>query len=294
MRTMPVAAQRALRDRLQPYGFDWAIDLADAGVSRPLLLLSGARFLYGFHGRDWPWLDGSFEGDTRDPRNQHERAPHSTKVLALVEHLCAGLHSAARVIRREGLSSMALARYGLGEHTPFAVLHTGARIEFSRWPGYGELAAMVLKQTCLHVVLMSEDAEIRGALPASLAATDRFHLLGHRLPFDELDTLVHFCAVFVGNDFGPKHLAALRGAPVVSLHAARINWSEWGQEQTGLIISRRVPCAGCAIYHDAEACGHDWACIRKIKPEEVLGAVLSLLPSNAAAAPLPSVPGATM
>jgi len=85
------------------------------------------------------------------------------------------------------------------------------------------------------------------------------------------------CALFVGNDSGPKHLAALRGAPVISLHMARLNWSEWGQEMSGRIISRRVPCAGCGIGLDGEDCGKQWACLHYIRPEEVFAAAQELL-----------------
>ena len=67
-------------------------------------------------------------------------------------------------------------------------------------------------------------------------------------------------------------MASLRGAPVVSIHSSRINWSEWGQEQTGVIISRKVPCAGCTIYHDPEDCGKDYACMN-IGLEDVYAAV---------------------
>ena len=276
-RIMPMEAQRALRDRLLPYRFDWAIDLAESGVSRPLLLLSGARFLYGFHDRDWPWLDGGFEGATHDPRNRLEMAPQSTKVLALIERLGAGLGGKAHVVRRGGLRREALAGFGVVQGVGYAVLHTGARIGFSRWPGYADLAALLLARTALHVVMVTDDAAQWAALPAALLESGRFRLLDRRLAFDELDALVQFCDVFVGNDSGPKHLAALRGAPVVSLHSARINWNEWGQELTGSIISRRVPCAGCAIYHDADECGKDWACIRLIRAEEVYQAVAALL-----------------
>jgi hypothetical protein len=83
--------------------------------------------------------------------------------------------------------------------------------------------------------------------------------------------------VSVGNDSDPKHLAALRGAKVVSIHSARINWNEMGQEISGTIISRKVPCAGCGIDHDADECGKDFACIVKISPEEVFDSVMTPL-----------------
>ena len=56
-----------------------------------------------------------------------------------------------------------------------------------------------------------------------------------------------------------------------------MNWNEWAQEQTGLVVSRKVPCAGCGIHRDADECGKGLACITQITPQEVFDAVLRLL-----------------
>jgi len=124
---------------------------------------------------------------------------------------------------------------------------------------------------------MTEDSSVRERLPESLTESPRFQLLDQRLTFDDFDAFISFATVVVGNDSGPKHLAALRGTNVVTLHTARINWIEWGQEEVGTIISRRGPCAGCAIFHDAEECGKDFSCIRDIRPQEVFDAVSQYL-----------------
>jgi hypothetical protein len=50
-----------------------------------------------------------------------------------------------------------------------------------------------------------------------------------------------------------------------------------GGPRSPTIISRKVPCAGCAIDHDADECGKDFACIVKISPEEVFDSVVALL-----------------
>lgn len=277
-RIMPLDAQEALRERLAPYQFDIAIDLGFAGGSRPLLLLSGAAFLYGFEGPEWPWLSAGFRGGSHDPGNGNEAAAHSAKLLALIEPLAAYLGSKAEVVRRPDLSPDLLARLGLTTSDRYAVFHMGGRAPLTRWSGFPQLATLALQKTDLKVVLITDDPQIRAALPADLAASERFTLLDQRLPFDTLDALLSFCTVFVGNDSGPKHLAALRGAPVVSIHCARTNWNEWGQEQSGLIISRRVPCAGCSISpHTPEECGKDVACIRDIGVEEVYSAVEGLI-----------------
>jgi len=277
-RLMTLDHQAALRERLKPYRFDMAIDLAQASVSRDLLRLSGAPFLYGVDGGGFGWLDGAFGLHTRDRLNHLDRVPHSRKTLALVETLAAISRDSFEVIRRPDLTRGELTRFGIEEADRYAVLHMGARVEFSRWPGFPELARLLLDQSDLKIVMMTEDPAVRPSLPPSLLASPHFQLLDERLPFDDFDRLVSFATVLVGNDSGPKHLAALRGTNVVTLHTARINWMEWGQEGIGAIMSRRVPCAGCAIFHDAEECGKDFACIRDIRPHEVLEAVRAYAP----------------
>jgi ADP-heptose:LPS heptosyltransferase len=85
--------------------------------------------------------------------------------------------------------------------------------------------------------------------------------------------LLSYATVVVGNDSGPKHLASLRGTNVVSIFGARTNWLEWGQENVGSVISRKLPCAGCMVHHDPEECGRDFICLSDIKPQEVFEAM---------------------
>ena len=179
-------------------------------------------------------------------------------------------------VRRPDLTPSALETFAV-EEGAFAVLHTGAQLKFSQWPYYEELASLILANTHLNVILMTDDQQLAGSLGPQLNDHPRFHLIEGRLPFDELDALLSYCAVFVGNDSGPKHLASLRGSPVVSIHCARNNWNEWGQENTGLIISRRVPCAGCQISTAPDECGKDFACLTNITPQEVFAAAMSLV-----------------
>jgi ADP-heptose:LPS heptosyltransferase len=124
---------------------------------------------------------------------------------------------------------------------------------------------------------MTDEPLQRAALPPELTASDRLRVLDKRLPFDDFDALLSFCTVFVGNDSGPSHLASLRGANVINIYLNRHNWNEWGHENNGYIISRRVPCAGCNIHHDPEECGKDFACIVNITPEEVFRTVMKFI-----------------
>ena len=276
-RLMPLDEQEKLRLRLAPYAFDVAIDLAQADVSRELLVLAGAGFTFGTGGGDWPWLSGDSAFHTHDLWTGHDKTPHSVKVLALIESFGAMLGAHVPIIRRsEGLRDR-LTGFGIAPGDRFALLHAGARIGFSRWPHYGRIAERLIRETDLKVILIAEDKQLLGELPRGLAARERFTYVGGRLPFDDFDALLSYATVMLGNDSGPKHLAALRGTKVVTLFSARINWTEWGQENVGVIISRKVPCAGCALLHDAEECGKDFACIADIRPDGVFDEMLTLI-----------------
>ena len=274
-RVMPLAEQERLRTRLAAHRFDLAIDLAPARESRHLLLLSGAPFLFGMG--DWPWLTTSFTIQSRDANNRADFIPHSTKPLAMVETLGAMLRNRPEPVRRDDLPRTLLTNLGVGPDASYAVLHTGARIAFSRWHGYPQVAERLLAETSLSVVMLADDPTVRATLPPVLLESDRFVLLDQRLSFDSLDALLSHADLFVGNDSGPKHLASLRGTPVVSVHSARINWGEWAQEITGVVVSRKVPCAGCLLYHEPEDCGAGYACIANIRVEEVFDAAMRVM-----------------
>jgi ADP-heptose:LPS heptosyltransferase len=279
-RVMPLDKQDELRRRLEPYKFDVAIDLAESELSRPLLRLSGAPFLVGFTDGRSSWLSASYETYTSDPLNDHlENVPHSTRPLGLVEGFGTLLRNQVQIIRSDDLARdrLALPPYSLSARERFAVLHSGSRVRINRWPHYDTLATMILDKTDLSVVMISDLPRHRSTLPSQLATSDRFRLLDQRLPFDDFDTLLSFCTVFVGNNSGPAHLASLRGANVVMIYLARNNWSEFGHENQGCIISRRVPCAGCNVERDPEECGKGFACITNITPEEVFRTVMEFV-----------------
>ena len=279
-RIFPLDKQYELQQRLSKFKFDVAIDLSIITDSRPLLLLSGAPYVMGFKDDRSPWLSAFIDIDARDPINGLCDLPHSGRVSAAVEFFGVCLGNTSQVIRRDDLTRDRLAAYGLTVGDEFVVLHTGARLKFSEWPHYDTLASMIINQTDLKVVMMTDDPAKRAKLPRQLSTSDRFQLLDRRLPFDDFDAFLSFCTVFVGNASGPSHLASLRGTNVVNLFMARLNWNEWGHENQGYIISRRVPCAGCGIHYDPEECGKEFACIKNISPDEVFRTVMRFVGSR--------------
>ncbi|MEG3089335.1 glycosyltransferase family 9 protein [Sphingomonas sp. PB4P5] len=277
-RVLDEQGQIDLARQLEPHRFDVAIDLAVSGVSYKLLHLTGAPVTMGFGGDGWMTLNLGLT--TRDPKSGSDLLRHSARTRLLIEAFGAWLDSGAAPLRRPDLDRSVLNSYGITNDDVFVVLHTGARIQFTRWHGYLELAERLLAESGLKIVLMSDKPDEK---IAALAARypDRIVATFGKIAFDHFDAFVSYCSVFVGNDSGPKHFAALRGAQVVSIHSSRIDWNEWGQEMGGVILSRKVPCAGCYLHHASDECAKDVACIKLIRVDEVLHEVKTLLHDGA-------------
>ncbi len=277
-RHMPLSEAARLREVMRGWKIDVAVDLCSGADSRPLLLLADARTTIGFGPRDFPWLSFGIEAQSRDPLNGRECISHASMVMTLVEALGATLGNAHRTLPRTGDPGPARRRAGLPADGRFAVLHAGSRLPVTRWPmeSFAALARMIATQAGLHVLLIA-DGPLPEAVRADLQAMgERVVLAEGQLAFDDFDMLASSCAVFVGNDSGPKHLAALRGAPVVSVHMGRHNWDEWGQDGHGYIVSRRVPCVGCGV-EEAADCGKGLPCLVHIRPEDIFAAVRACL-----------------
>ncbi len=102
---------------------------------------------------------------------------------------------------------------------PFALLVPGGsahRLE-KRWPvdHYGDLAAKLLARGILPVVIGAAGEAGLGARICSLAPASR-DLTG-RTDFQEIAAIARGAWAGVGNDTGPSHIAALAGAPFLTL-----------------------------------------------------------------------------
>nr|WP_243853818.1 glycosyltransferase family 9 protein [Sphingopyxis panaciterrae] len=256
--------------------FDVAINLAIHGEVNNLLHLSGAPVTVGFASGNTDWMTLSLSAATHDAKSGADLMRHSARTRTLVEAFGALLDSGAAPLRRTDLDRNVLNARGIGNNDEFAVLHTGARIQFTRWHGYLELAEKLLTETDLKIVIMSDKPD--EAISAFAEKhSDRVVAVAGKIPFDHFDAFLSYCKVFVGNDSGPKHFAALRGTQVVSIHSARIGWEEWGQEISGVVLSRKVPCAGCYLHYEPTECAKDVACIKYIQVDEVLREVKNCL-----------------
>jgi ADP-heptose:LPS heptosyltransferase len=282
-RYLSVDEERRLRASLASRKIDLAIDLSPSRETRPLLLLSGADYLVGFDPDRFDFLDFGIRSRSRDKANRLECVPHGASVMMLVDGLATAVGAHPVIpIRRQASSTDALARHGLTD-TAYVVLHTGASRDINRWPAssFRQLTRCIAQEFAGRLVVFHDDDT------ADWLSPDRLQMLGH-VPDDVFDAIISNAHLFIGNDSGPKHLAALRGVPTISLHVGRLNWSEWGQVGEGSILSKRVPCAGCCL-SQVDLCGREAACLTAITVEEVMEAARPYLtqPCRPASVPRP-------
>ena len=152
-----------------------------------------------------------------------------------------------------------------------------------RWPEerFVEAACRLHQQTGCEWLLFGTQGEraacerIVSAIHAQIGRATAFNMAGQTSLW-ELAVLLRGCAVVIGNDSGPMHLAAAVGAPVSVLFAST------SAELTGpglpgagghsLIVSES-PCSPCFL----RACPLDMRCMNSLTTDRMVQGVLDLL-----------------
>lgn len=263
--------RKAIGDR----AFDMAIDLCPGPDTRPVLKMVGAKYLVGFHPDEFPFLDFGITAGSRDKINRRAVLAQANLAMMLVEALALAVRPTHPAVKRQTDDSTILGDLGL-HAGDYVAIHSGARHRINCWPerNFLELADRIAGELGFKVVFFS-DAEIRRSDIEKLRTKARLLFPG-KLSADNFDAVISNSRLMIGNDSGPKHLAAARGVDTVSIHINRLNWREWGQSSQGLIISKPVPCCGCALNNEI-LCGKDVACVTSITVDEVFAAVHSRL-----------------
>ncbi|MBV9735716.1 MAG: glycosyltransferase [Acidisphaera sp.] len=278
-----------LRARLAPRRFDIAIDLRVQPETRHVLQYTGAGLLAGFeHGGRFPWLDVvlEWEGDTAFAA---KRAHVSDRLLRLAETMAIACEpdrptlpqAAAQrdpgLLRR--LAGRALPRGFLRKQ--LVCVHPGVGTEMRQWPpaSYAALIELLVREEDVHVLLIGvgEEAAIAEEVIAHLPDRSRVVSLVGRVGLAELPQVLRACALYVGNNSGPQHVAAAVGVPTVGVHSGNVDATEWAPVgDRAIAVRRKVLCSPCYIARP-EDCHRGLACLHGISPGEVYRACRRML-----------------
>ncbi len=189
-----------------------------------------------------------------------------------------------------------LAECGLLPGEPFIALHPGARRESKRWPStyFSDLLRTMAKNGLPRPLLLGDrgeasllsQIEARSGVPVSV--------LAGRIPLDLLPHFLSRAILFVGNDSGPLHMAALSGVPTLSFYGSSDpgRTGPWGDPQRNIVLREPIACSPCGDFR--KSCTH-MTCQVSLPPQLALDAVLLLLEGarerGSGSVPLPTLSG---
>ena len=271
----------ALRRDLAPRRFDLAIDLRKHPETRSLLRASGARFLAGFdYAGQFGWLDVAleWEGDRGlQPKRHHitDDLLHLVDAVADSASSDRGALAETTVAMLRDTAPLPAALAPLFER-PVACVHPGAGNEMKQWPeqNFISLIELLVTRGGVNVVLVGgpDEVEIGGRILSALGRPAAIRSVIGELSLAGLAGLLSHCSLYVGNDSGPKHIAAAVGIPTVGIHSGTVDPTEWGpMGPRAVAVARQMSCSPCYLNRLAD-CVRGLACIRQIDPAVVFGA----------------------
>ena len=279
-----------LRAHLTPYAFDIAIDLRMQPETRRVLQYTGARFLAGFEGMSlFPWLDLAipWEGDQQ---LQAKRLHVSDRMTMLVESLSVAgenerpvLESISRQMAMEYLRALpALAELPDGFFNGTVIcVHPGVGSDTRQWPAahFAGLIDLLVGEAGANIILIGagEEAAIALEVLERLSRPDGVLSLVGKTNLRDLPYILRACDAYVGNNSGPKHIAAALGVPTLGVHSAVVDTTEWGPlGPNAAAIRRNVFCGPCYLAY-ASQCARGLACMTGLLPADVYRACRRML-----------------
>jgi lipopolysaccharide heptosyltransferase II len=267
--------------RLQPYRFDIAIDLRKSPDTRHILQYTGASHVTGFDSQArFPWLDISleWEGDRKfTPKRQHV----ADDLINLVDAVAAACEPDRLVIPRSAdgpLQKPMLSRLFDGR---LVCVHPTAGTEMRQWPKeyFAELIDLLVEQENVNIALIGGpgEEEVNADILERVRHPEAVSSLLGELALSELPGLLTACALFVGNNSGPQHIAAGLGVPTVGIHSGVIDSLEWGPlGPHAVAIRREMTCSPCYLT-ELKDCYRDLACMKTLLPRDVFQVCKRLL-----------------
>jgi O-antigen biosynthesis protein len=274
---------RGLRDRLMPERFDLAIDLRKHLETRPVLQHTGARYLAGVdHRNKFPWLDVAIEWEG-DRAYIHKRQHNVDDLINLVDAVAASCEIDRSLIASPPVDpspalGQILARV---EGHCLVCLHPTAGNAIKQWPVayFAAVADRLVENDDARIIVIGGPGEetVGAELLRQMRHADAAVSLIGQISLADLPALLTRCSLFLGNDSGPKHIAAGLGVPTVAVQSGSVDVYEWGPiGPQAVAVVRDVTCAPCYL-PKSEDCRRGLACLRQLSPDAVYAACTRLL-----------------
>ncbi len=262
--------------RLRRRRYDLAIDARGELPHAVAMWLAGAKKRVGWSGGGGGFL---LTHNVKFVPRRHEIASRAAIASRIAGKVVSESDVAPQVFSRQA-SLRAEAQPDLSGIANGAIaLHIGAGTQAKTWPAesWSKLVGLMGRRICRQILLLggAKEQALASRILAEHQQPDHIVDLTARLSVGQLPQVFAKCAMLVGADSGPAHLATACGVPVVSLfsgtnHSAQ--WRPWGDQVT--LVSHPVECSPC----HREVCPlADHPCLQGITPERVLAEILNEL-----------------
>ncbi len=269
---------RALGERLKPYRFDLAIDMRKQLETRDVVRYIPARLRAGFDymGR-FPWLDIALEWEG-DHQRRRKHSHVSDDLLRLVETI-AGAGDTDRSILPPRKADKTTLPANISPKVrklfdrPVAAVHPGVGAIMRQWlPEYfAAVIDLLVEKNGINVVLVGgpDEAELADTVLRQVVNRKHVASLAGLTTLPELVDVLASCALYLGNNSGPKHIAASLGVPTVGIHSGIVDAMEWGPVgPRAIAVQKNMVCSPCYLVKP-EDCVRDMACMKRLEPAVV-------------------------
>jgi ADP-heptose:LPS heptosyltransferase len=290
----------ALAEQLRPHRFDLAVDMRKQPSTRDVLKYTGARFLAGFdHLRQFPFLDIALDWDG-DRKLQRKRSHVVDDLLMLVDAIGHATEN-DRLLMQPGPSPMPLKELPSAIRRlfsrPVVAIHPGAGNITRQWPEahFSALIDLLIEKDNVNIMLVGgpDDVEIADRLLQAVLHKSAIASMAGKTSLADLPRLLKNCALYIGNNSGPKHVAAAVGIPTIGIHSGVVDPTEWGPiGPNAVALQRNMTCSPCYLAN-AEDCPRSLACLKFFDPAMVYETAHMMLdPTQPAIASIePEAPG---
>ena len=275
------AAQMRFLHEMRQRAFDCVIDLTDGDRAAVLTWATGAPLRIGLN-EEHRWRGLLYTAVAkRSPASRHrvEQDLDTLRALGIEPEVDRPvLHTSPQDDQQ---ASRLLEEIGAGTNggfppCPLVAFQPGARYWFKAWPPerFAELADRLAGGWGCRVLIGGDARERELAEMIRDRARSRPAVIAGRTSLLQYAAILKRCALFVGNDNGPMHMAAAVGTPVVALFGPS-DPSEWGPRGgPAEVLYKGLDCRRC--FHPTCRRGED-SCMKQISVDEVYAAAQRLL-----------------
>ena len=153
-----------------------------------------------------------------------------------------------------------------------------------QWPAehFAALVDLLVEADGVNVLLIGgpDEVELAQEVLDKVARRDAVASVAGKTSLAELSLLLACCALYVGNNSGPKHIAAAIGVPTIGVHSGVVDPAEWAPiGKRAMALRRNMTCGPCYLSR-LEDCPRTLACLRQLEPASVWQVCRTLLATS--------------